>query len=46
MNPTTGVSSVTFVISKKLGAATYLLEVENKIGRVLSAGFTVTAPAP
>jgi hypothetical protein len=46
MNPTTGASSVTFVISKKLGAATYLLEVENKIGRALSAGFTVTAPAP
>ena len=46
MNPTTGASSVTFVISKKLGASTYLLEVENKIGRALSAGFTVTAPAP
>ena len=44
MNPTTGASSVTFVISKKLGAGTYALELENKIGRAVSAGFRVTGP--
>ena len=44
MNPTTGASSVTFVISKKLGAGTYALELENKVGRAVSAGFTVTGP--
>jgi hypothetical protein len=44
MNPTTGESTVTFVINKKLVAATYALELENKIGRAVSAGFRVTAP--
>ena len=38
--------SVTFVISKKLGAGTYALELENKVGRAVSAGFTVTGPQP
>jgi len=41
MNPTTGVSSLVFEVTNKLGAATYFLEVENKIGRSLSIGFEV-----
>ena len=41
MDPTTGVSALKFIVHKKLGAATYFLEVENKIGRSLSFGFEV-----
>ena len=41
MNPTTGVSTLTFVVSNKLGAGKYFLEVENKIGRSVSFGFEV-----
>jgi hypothetical protein len=33
MNPTTGESTVTFIVHKKVGAGTFGLEVENKIGR-------------
>ena len=41
MNPTTGESTIVFVVHKKIGAGTYVLEVENKIGRSLSFGFEV-----
>ena len=41
MNPTTGVSSLTFVVHDKIGAGKYFLEVENKIGRSVSFGFEV-----
>jgi hypothetical protein len=41
MNPTTGISTLTFVVHKKLGAGKYFLEVANKIGRSLSFGFEV-----
>jgi hypothetical protein len=41
MDLATGVSTAKFVVHKKLGAGTYLLEVENKIGRSLSFGFEV-----
>jgi hypothetical protein len=41
MNPTTGVSTLVFEVSSKIGAGTYGLEVENKIGRSLSFGFQV-----
>ena len=40
MDPETGVSTLKFVVNKKLIAATYGLEVENKIGRA-AALFTV-----
>jgi hypothetical protein len=40
-DPATGVSKLTFIVHKKLGAGTYFLEVENKIGRSLSFGFEV-----
>ena len=40
MDPETGVSTLKFVVNKKLFAATYGLEVENKIGRA-AAIFTV-----
>jgi C1A family cysteine protease len=41
VDPATGVSTLTFVVHKKLGAGTYSLEIENKIGRSLSFGFEV-----
>ena len=41
MDPVTGESAISFVVHKKIGAATYLLEVENKVARSLSFGFTV-----
>jgi hypothetical protein len=41
MNPTTGVSTLVFEVTSKLGAGTYGLEVENKIGRSVSFGFEV-----
>ena len=41
MNPTTGVSTLVFEVSSKIGAGTYGLEVENKIGRSVSFGFEV-----
>ena len=41
MNPATGVSTITFVVHKKIIAGTYLLEVENKVGRSLTFGFMV-----
>ena len=41
MNPTTGISTLTFVVHKKLGAGKYFLEIANKIGRSLSFGFEV-----
>jgi len=41
MNPATGVSTLTFVVHKKIGAGTYGLEVANKIGRSVSFGFKV-----
>ena len=41
MDPVTGESTIVFVVHKKIGAGTYLLEVENKVGRSLSFGFTV-----
>jgi hypothetical protein len=41
MNPTTGVSTLTFVVDDKIGAGKYFLEVENKIGRSVSFGFEV-----
>jgi hypothetical protein len=41
MNPATGVSTLTFVVHKKIGAGTYGLEVENKIGRSVSFGFKI-----
>jgi hypothetical protein len=41
MNPTTGESTIVFVVPKKIGAATYALEVDNKIGRSLT---TFTTP--
>ena len=41
MDPTTGVSTAKFIVHKKLGAGSYFLEVENKIGRYLSFGFEV-----
>jgi hypothetical protein len=33
MNPVTGESTVTFIVHKKVGAGTFGLELENKIGR-------------
>ena len=41
MNPATGVSTLTFVVHKKIGAGTYGLEVENKINRSLPFSFEV-----
>ena len=41
MNPATGASTLTFIVHNKIGAGTYFLEVENKIGRSLSFGFEV-----
>jgi hypothetical protein len=41
MEPTTGISALTFVVHNKLGAGKYFLEVENKIGRSVSFGFEV-----
>jgi uncharacterized repeat protein (TIGR02543 family) len=41
MEPTTGESTIVFVVSKNLGAGVYGLEVENKIGRSLTFGFSV-----
>ena len=41
MNPATGVSTLTFVVHKKIGAGTHSLEVENKIGRSLPFDFEV-----
>ena len=41
MNPATGVSTLVFEVTSKLGAGTYGLEVENKIGRSVSFGFEV-----
>ena len=41
MDPTTGVSSLVFEVSSKIGAGKYGLEVENKIGRSVSFGFEV-----
>ena len=41
MDPTTGVNTLKFVIPNKIGAGTYGLEVENKIGRSVSFGFEV-----
>jgi Abnormal spindle-like microcephaly-assoc'd, ASPM-SPD-2-Hydin len=37
MNPTTGVSTLTFVVHKKLLAGTWFIDVENKIGIVRAA---------
>ena len=36
MDPATGESTIVFVVHKKIGAASYLLRVENKIGRSIS----------
>ena len=41
MEPTSGVSEIVFVVHKKIGAGSYVLEVENNVGRSLSVGFTV-----
>jgi hypothetical protein len=41
MNPATGASIVKFIVSDKIGAGKYFLEVENKIGRSVSFGFEV-----
>lgn len=41
MDPTTGESTIVFVVPKKIGAGTYPLEVDNKIGRSLT---TFTTP--
>ena len=41
MNPTTGESTIVFVVHKKIGASNYLLEIENKVGRSLTFGFSV-----
>jgi hypothetical protein len=41
MSPTTGESTIVFVVPKKIGAGTYPLEVENKVGRSLA---TFTTP--
>jgi hypothetical protein len=40
MDPVTGESTIAFVVHKNLGAGTYDLEVENKIGRGTTS-FTV-----
>jgi hypothetical protein len=40
MNPTTGVSTLTFVVNKKLPAGLWTIEVDNKIG-VVRAAFVV-----
>jgi len=41
MNPATGVSTLTFVVHKKIVTGKHSLEVENKIGRSLSFDFEV-----
>ena len=41
IDPTTGESTITFVVHKKITAGTYGLEVENKVGRSLPFSFTV-----
>ena len=41
MSPVTGASTAKFIVHKKLGTGTYLLDVENKIGRSVSFGFEV-----
>jgi hypothetical protein len=41
MEPTTGVSEIVFVVHNKIGAGSYFLEVQNKVGRSLTFGFAV-----
>jgi hypothetical protein len=44
MNPTTGVSTVTFLVPKTLDPGMYPLTVTNTVGASLSTDFTITLP--
>jgi hypothetical protein len=44
MNPATGVSTLIFVVHKKIGAGPHSLIVENKVGKSLPFDFTVGSP--